>query len=348
MNGPLAALLDGNAFVPSALHDDLVACHVPFDDLIAGVAIERGLEDRARRSLAVGLVGKSGCGKSGVASYAFSYLGTDFAPIPVPVFFETSETVQEPGAFARYLLQRLLAVAEPLAAISRDERDALLIQASERLATPTHAIGHSGGVGVNAWLLKGELAREVTETIRGSDLAGSTDAVLQAIDRVIDAIRRLGLVPIIFIDDTDRWLQVGDIDRSSLVAGFFGTIVRMLAERGCGLVVAVHETYLEMPAYREGTQGFLTDTISIPLLESPASLSQIIDRRVSIQIEGGAWPDVLEQDALERLFHYYEGVWNHSLRLSLQALHLALSNAVASEISAITVVGVDDAAAGLL
>lgn len=347
MNELLAALLDGNAFLPSGLHDDLVACHVPFDDLIAGVSIESGLEERARRSLAVGLVGKSGCGKSGVASYAFSRLGNDFAPIPVPVFYEAAETVQEPGAFARYLLQKLLDIAEPFAAVTREERAALLIQASERLATPTHTIGHSGGVGMNAWLLKGELAREVTETITGSDLAGSTDAVLQAIDRVIEAIQNAGLVPIIFIDDTDRWLQVGDIDRSSLVAGFFGTIVRMLAERGCGLVVAVHETYLDMLAYRAGTQGFLTDMITIPLLESPAALSHIIDRRVSIQIDGVGWTDALEEDALERLFHYYGGVWNHSLRLTLQALHLALSNAAASDASSITLVGIDDAAAAL-
>jgi hypothetical protein len=341
----LSTLLDANAFVPSPLHDDLVACHVPFDELLGGGSVERALEERARRGLSIALVGGSGCGKSGVASYVFGRLGSDFAAIRVPVFYETEETIRRPGPFARFLLQKLLADAEPRALISARERQEMLLAASERLATPTRTIGRSGGAGIDVWLLKGELAREVTETIRGANLSGSTDAVLQTIDRVLDAIHEGGLTPVIFIDDTDRWLQVGDIDRGPLVAGFFGTIVRMLAERECGLVVAVHETYLDMPAYRVGTRGFLTDTIRIPQLEEPASLAQIIDRRVAIQVEGASASDVIDLHALERLFHYYEGLWGHSLRMTLQGLHLALSLAAAAGADTITPALIDDAAA---
>src|SRR3954466_14976485 len=118
----LPVLLDANAFLPSGLHDDLVACHVPFDELVEGARIESALEAFARRDLASALIGRSGCGKSGVASYVFGRLGPDFAPIPAPVFYETEATVKEPGAFARYLLLKLLAAAEPLAAISAAER----------------------------------------------------------------------------------------------------------------------------------------------------------------------------------------------------------------------------------
>lgn len=347
MSALLLALLDANAFLPSSLHDDLVACHVPFDELVEGADVESALEERARRGLSIGLVGKSGCGKSGVAAYVFGRLGTDFAPVHAPVFYETEETVREPGRFGRYLLQKLLSDAEPLAAMAPAEREELLRAASERIARPTRTIGHSGGAGIDLWLLKGEVARDVTVTIRGADLQGSTDAVLQAIDRVIDAIHEGGLVPIVFIDDSDRWLQVGDIDRGPLVAGFFGTIVRMLAERECGLVVAVHELYLEMPAYREGTRGFLTDTIRIPQLDEPASLAQIVDRRVAIQVDGAAGADVIESDAVERLFHYYNTVWNHSLRWTLQALHVALAGAVAAGASSISTASIDDAAAAV-
>lgn len=346
MSELLSALLDANAFLPSTLHDDLVACHVPFDQLVEGASVERALEERARRGLSVGLIGKSGSGKSGAAAYVFGHLGTDFAPIHAPVFYETDQTVREPGQFARYLLQKLLDVAEPLAAIGASEREEMLVAASERVTTPSRTIGHSGGAGLDVWLLKGEVAREVTEAIRGGDLAGSTDAVLRSIDSVIDAIHDGGLTPIVLIDDTDRWLQVGDIDRSTLVAGFFGTIVRMLAERECGLVVAVHETYLEMPTYREGTRGFLTDSIRIPKLESPNALAQIVDRRVSIQVEA-AGGDVIGEVALEQLFHYYDGVWSHSLRATLQALHHALAESQAAGGDMITAAAIDDAAAAL-
>ena len=347
MSALLSQLLDANAFLPSGLHDDLVACHVPFDELVEGAEVESALEQRARRGLAVGLVGKSGCGKSGVAAHVFGRLGSDFAPVHAPVFYETEETVREPGRFARYLLQKLLADAEPLAAMAPGAREELLRSASERIATPTRTIGHSGGAGIDLWLLKGDLARDVTETIHGADLTGSTDAVLQAIDRVIDAIHLGGLVPIVFIDDTDRWLQVGDVDRGPLVAGFFGTIVRMLAERECGLVVAVHESYLAMPAYVEGTQGFLTDTIRIPRLQGPAALGQIVDRRVAIQVDGAGADDVVELAAIERLFEYYETAWDHSLRRTLTALHLALTSAAGADADSIGASAIDDAAAAL-
>src|SRR5437868_5664735 len=99
----LSTLLDANAFLPSNLEDDLVACHVPFDDLVPEVQVESALEERTRRGLSIGLVGKSGCGKSGVAAYVFGQLGNDFAPIHVPVFYETEATVEQPGDFARYL-----------------------------------------------------------------------------------------------------------------------------------------------------------------------------------------------------------------------------------------------------
>lgn len=347
MSELLSALLDANAFLPSSLHDDLVACHVPFDQLVVDASVERALEERARRGLSVGLIGKSGSGKSGAAAYVFGRLGSDFAPIHAPVFYEAEQTVREPGQFARYLLQKLLGIAEPLAAIDAGKREEMLVAASERVTTPARTIGHSGGVGLDVWLLKGEVARDVTEAIRGGDLAGSTDAVLQSIDTVIDAIHDGGLTPIVLIDDTDRWLQVGDVDRSALVAGFFGTIVRMLAERECGLVVAVHESYLDMPAYREGTRGFLTDSITIPKLDSPDALAQIVDRRVAIQVDGAVGGDVINEVALAQLFHYYEGVWDHSLRATLQALHLALAESEAAAAESITVAAIDDAAAAL-
>lgn len=347
MSELIATLLDANAFVPSALYDDLVACHVPFDELVDGARVESALDEYTRRGLSVALIGKSGSGKSGATAYVLGRLGTDFAPIHAPVVYETESMVKAPGEFARFLLQKLLGAAEPVAAVTPEEREQLLIAASERLATPTRTIGRSGSAGVDAWLLKGEVAREVTDTIHGSDLKGSTDAVLRAIDAVIDAIHTSGLVPIVVIDDTDRWLQVGDIDRGPLVASFFGTIVRMLAERECGLVVAVHETYLDMPAYREGTRGFLTDSITVPPLGSADALAQIIARRVAIQAEGATTADAVDHAAVERLFHYYESVWSHSLRMTLQALHHALTETTVAGGDRITADAIDDAAAAL-
>ncbi len=342
----LHLLLQTNAFLPSALPDDLLVCHVPFEELERGSEVETALADRAERGLGIALIGPSGSGKSAATAYALGNVQTQFAPIRVPVFYETDETIKDPGRFARFLLQRLLAHAERLSAVNEAERNQLLVEATERVTTPTKTLGHQGGIGVELpWLLKADAAREVTVTIQGADLTGSTDSVLDVIDRVVETVRANGLTPIIVIDDTDRWLQVGDTDRRGLVGDFFGVIARMLAERGCGLVVAVHETYLDMPEYVNGTRGFLTEAIHLPRLSAPASLAQILEHRIRLQAPTSAIDEAFTTDAVAGLHHYYEDVWNFSLRWTLQAAHEALTEAVAAGLDAITLATVDDAAA---
>lgn len=290
----LRALLEANAFLPSALLDDLIACHVQFDELVQDARVEAAVEECARRGVAAALVGKSGSGKPAVAAWVFDRISTDFAPIRAPVFYETEATVKEPGAFARYLLQRLLSDARAVEALDDREREKLLQQASERLAVPIRTIGHSTAGSVELpWLLKGETAREVSTTLGAAELAGSTNAVLHAIDRTIEAIAAQGLTPILVLDGTDRWLQVGAVDRRDLIGKFFGTIVRMLAERGCRLVVAVHESYLDLEEYRSGTRGFLTDEVRIPTLPDaspPATCSRIVSTfRFQAGWQGMSW-----------------------------------------------------------
>ncbi len=342
----LHSLLQTNGFLPSALPDDLLACHVPFEDLEPGSDVETALADRAERGLGIALIGPSGSGKSAATAYALGNVATQFAAIRIPVFYETEETIEDPGRFARFLLQRLLARAEQLSAVNQQERDRLLVEATERITTPTKTIGYHGGVGIELpWLLKADAAREVTLTIQGADLTGSTDSVLQVIDRVIETIRASGLTPIIVLDDTDRWLQVGDTDRRGLVGRFFGVIARMLAERGCGLLVAVHETYLDMPEYVNGTRGFLTEAIRLPRLSSPGSLGQILEHRVRLQVPTSSIDDAFARDAVEGLYHYYATAWHFSLRWTLQAAHEALTEAVDAGLDTITLSSVDNAAA---
>jgi hypothetical protein len=318
-----------NAFLPSSLPEDLLACHVPFDDFVAGARVEVDLTERIERGRAVALIGASGSGKSGVTAYVLDRVTTSFAPIRVPVFYETEETVRNPGAFARYLLQRLAREALKVEAIDEHQRAKLLQEASQRLVTPSRTIGTHVGGGVEVpWLLKGEAARDVATTIAGADLEGSTQDAIDAVDEAIASIRSQGLVPVIVLDDTDRWLQIGDIDRTELVGAFFGSIVRMLAERGCGLVVAVHDSYPAMREYREGVAGFLTETITLPAVPSADGLTQILQHRIEIQVEGGAATDAFESEALAALFSYYESASSRNLRKVLQVAHEALATAV--------------------
>jgi hypothetical protein len=335
-----------NAFLPSPLTEDLAVCHVPFESLVAGSRVESALDDRVRRGLAIALIGPSGAGKSGVTAFTLGRVTTDFAQIHVPVSYERDEVVREPGNFARYLLQRLLAEAERVDALRADERNDLLQQASERLVASSRTVGRRvGGALQLPWLLKGEVARDVAVTIGAAELRGPVEAALQAVDRTVEAIYAHGLVPIIVLDDTDRWLRVGETDRSALIGDFFGRVTRMLAERACALVVAVHTSYLELEAYRSGTRGFLTDAIELPALPSPDALAAILAHRVRLQLEDVPLEEIVEPSAVERLFEYYCTTWRFSLRWVLQATHEALTEAAATRADRLSVGLIDDAAA---
>jgi hypothetical protein len=120
----------------------------------------------------------------------------------------------------------------------------------------------------------------------------------------------------------------------------------MLAERGCGVVVAAHDSYLEMEEYIAGTRGFLTDTVRVPRLSEPSQVRTILQHRIAIQVDGGAVSDLAEDDVIDRLYHYYETDWELSLRWALQAAHEALSAAVGAGAEVITASMIDDAAAG--
>jgi Cdc6-like AAA superfamily ATPase len=342
----LNELLDGNAFLPSPLIEDLLSCYLPFEELVPGSTVESDLEERVRRGRAIALVGESGAGKSASMTYVLDRITTDFAPIRAPVFYEAESTVTSPADFTRYLLQRLLTEAQEVASIEVHQREELLQQASERLVTPTKTLGrHVGGSIELPWLLKGETARDVATTIAGADLKGSAAAALEAVDRVVEAIYGQGLTPVVVIDDTDRWLKIGDVDRSSLVGQFFGSIVRMLAERGCGLVVAVHATYLDLEEYVAGTRGFLTERVDIEPLTSASAFSAILQHRVNLVVPGATLQDTADDDVADRLFHYYQEAWRSSLRWALQAAHEALTTAATHDAAKISAALIDDAAA---
>jgi hypothetical protein len=75
-------------------------------------------------------------------------------------------------------------------------------------------------------------------------------------------------------------------------------------------------------------------------------IGQRFPDRVAIQVDGFGSTDVLEGEAVARLFDYYASAGKRSLRWTLQTLHSAHSASVAAGRNVITATLVDDAAAG--
>jgi hypothetical protein len=80
----------------------------------------------------------------------------------VPVSVERDETVTDPQAFAQHVIRTVSKHAMDSQLISGDERDGILRYSGERMVRPGREITTRGGLGLPAWLLKGEVAREVT------------------------------------------------------------------------------------------------------------------------------------------------------------------------------------------
>jgi hypothetical protein len=321
----IRALLAGRAFNPTPLGDQVVQFYVPFDDLLSTDRTEQTLRRAMIAGGRVAIVGPSGCGKSSLCDWVLGEPGGAFAATRVPVAIERDETVTDPQAFAQHVIRLVSSRAAEIAVISQDEREAIVRESGDTVVWPGRAVTNRGGIGLPAWLLRGELAREVTDYVESIDQPRSTTTILEALAYLIDLIAAQGPQPVFVIDDSDAWLNIEGVrDRSVLVNEFFGRVLRMMAELPCGLVVAVHNDYLGTPGYRQA-EGFLEQRITVPELPDPASLAVLVTHRVRTVADTASHRDVFHRDALDALFGYYEGAGGRSLRKVFQTAQTALS-----------------------
>lgn len=324
----IAVLRREAAFDPTPLAEDLAALHVPFDQLLGDARVERALAEAARAADRIALVGTMGGGKSSVLAHTLTH-GNGFAALPISVAPESDETVTEPGAFAQHAVRVVSTWAAEVEMLSGDERDELLRSISDTRALPSRSRQVHAGLTVQLpWLVKGELARDIRRELEaGADVARSAAEHLEALKRLTRLIRAVELEPVLVVDDSDRWLRRGE-PRRDLVAGFFGRVVRELAELQIGFAVAVHEHYLELDEYREATPGVLSARVDVPRLSEPGQLAEIIAHRIRSYGESG---ELLDDAALARLWEFYESDAGHSLRVTLQMVHTAVAEAALAD-----------------
>ena len=336
-------LLDARAFNPTPVGDQIVEYYVPFDDLLGTDRAEKTLRQAMVTGGRVAIVGPSGCGKSSLCDWVLGEPGGAFAATRVPVAIERDETITDPQAFAQHVIRLVSGNAAESALISNREREAILRGSGDTILRPGREITKRAGIGLPDWLLRGELAREVTDYVESINQPRSTTTILEALAYLIRLIAQQGLQPVFVVDDSDAWLNIEGVrDRSALVNEFFGRVLRMMAELPCGLVVAVHNDYLGTPGYRQA-EGFLEQRIAVPELPGPDSVATLITHRITGVDDTASHLDVFENDALEALFGYYEGAGAKSLRKVFQTAQTALSLAVEANAEFVTTQMVESA-----
>jgi hypothetical protein len=335
-----------HAFDPTPVRDDLGIYHVPFTELVGDTHPERTLHEACLRHERVALVGESGTGKSSLTASVLGPIAEGVAPIIVPVAREAFEVVREPRTMFAHLAGVIAAYAEEASLLDDVARDAALSR-----ATAQRPIGRAAGRSARVtlgWMgaqLGAELSRQAAPS---RSIERSATETLETVHQMIEIIRAESLVPVLVLDDTDRWLTGSAYkEPETLVGAFFGRVLPELAELRCALVVAVHRRYLTDPMTQAAVRRTLDTPIEIPSLTAAGAIGRVIESRVRAHAsESGVTPpiyDVLTEAAVDRLFQHYQRGLRGELRGVLGAIHIALAEACDGRAQVIGPELIDDA-----
>ena len=146
----------------------------------------------------------------------------------------------------------------------------------------------------------------------------------------LEAITASDRQPVIVVDDSDSFTRRHGSGRSrdQLVGAFFGTVLRSLTELHAGVIVAVHDEYLEMESFERARRehGALERLLAVPPVVS-GQLGRILERRA--QLAAGVTSDTaLSTAAVELLAELNRARTARNLRTTLGIAHAALVAAV--------------------
>ena len=311
----------------SKLRDvDLADYHVPFDDVHGYGRVEAELARAVGVYERTAIIGPIGCGKTSLARFVLDRLPEEsrIAPIWISVAFDGPEVVTDPRRFVAHLVQAIVKQARDAMRLDANARQQLLAAASERRPLPGLTRRTTALASAKWWALGGQIGRDVTRTLEGVDLRRPLADMLDAADAALAAIAAHQLHPVLVVDDSDTFTRLAGIDdRTPLIASFFGPVLRAIADLRAGIVVAVHERYLELPSYRDADDGLLETPIAVPEIVS-GHVERILDRRVEFASPGRTARNLFSSEALRELCAIHRGPAKRNMRLTLSVCHQAL------------------------
>ena len=232
--------------------------------------------------------------------------------------------------FAAHLIQSVVRDAQRAGTLTARDRDAILTASAARRPLPGTERRLAAKLSAKFWVASGSLAREVTSTLEGVDLERPAGEVLQNVNRALEAITAVDRLPVIIVDDSDSFTRRhgGGSTRDQLVGAFFGPVLRALTELHAGVIVAVHDEYLEMESFERARRehGALERVLAVPPIVS-GQLKRILDRRTHLAANVTS-DAVLSPAAVELLAQVNRARTARNLRTTLGIAHAALVAAV--------------------
>ena len=318
----LRELQASHVFDPVPLRSGVHGLHVPFDELLGHLHTEAALTRAVLAFERLIVTGRSGVGKTSLIQYALD-ADERIAVLRVPVDAEDDQTVTEPQAFAAHVVRTVTRQLVAAGRLDAEARTQLVEGVSE--ATRSVRRASKAGLGLPRWAADASIARELEQVTSGV-VARSAEEVIDQARAVVETVAARGLVPVVVVDDSDAWLSTAAGDRSALVGPFFTRVVKVLShELPAALVFAVHDHYLDMPAFPT-TGGFLENRIAVPPLPAASSLARILQARLPDSDCTAVLSDVVAVDAVDLLFESYVDALGN-IRVTLLLAHAALQAA---------------------
>lgn len=333
-------LAECGAFEPAVSFDDLIECHVDFDELVGDRHREAALARllTRERPVKIAISGPSGSGKSSLVAASLANL-PGHLPLPIAIAQADIEILTSQTRFGQFILREIDRQAREGFGLQDRIRSRRSLR-RVRSAAADRTTRSAGGIRLRGDVKApipvpgapslAEIAGEVTTAVKAMvDLANPSTS-LTGISEVMRLFAPTRMpTPVLVIDDADKWASTHDPEQVDQRAeALFTTALQPLLAANFHLVVAVQDHWPRLPTY-DNLDKLLTETIEIPEFAPDATpaLRRIIAWRAQLDADGGdSVDDLLDASALARLEAEYDHA-NRNLRRVLRVLDRAVKSA---------------------
>src|SRR5712692_7974614 len=200
----LTQLYKARAFEPHPVQDWFTATHVPFDELFETNLTEARVTETVVAGGRVAVIGRSGTGKTSLVDNALN--DERLLPIWMHVAVEKPDLVVDPMGFGQLLVAAIVDGARRF--LSGEDVDRSLAITGERFEREGAKRTRRGGGGMKAGWVSVDLAKEVQTAAPRISTPMNVAAVGRALRDLLVVIHDNEVMPVVVIDDSDRFLQV--------------------------------------------------------------------------------------------------------------------------------------------
>jgi len=286
--------------------------YTPFEK-ITNCSTEESVRKAVERRELISLKGISGSGKTCVVQHVFLTPRVDCFPVVLSPIKEDIVTVcSSQEEFIRFMLSQMLEAVRQFTSVEKEikelAKDALAQKISYVEGKNRKLSFRLGGLfSILPFLssVQPELALDLGSFLQKS-LEGkiyNTQRV-QCIQRLSETIEEYGIMPVFFLDDTDKFLKHPEIDLSSVVPKFFGLIVPILSKLECPCIIATHPYYQQFEIYKQTEKNYFDCLVDIPEIEYEG-LTRIVQKRIE-SVEEAPWTDVFSEGTMKLIYQRYK------------------------------------------